>query len=105
MRNQTTRERVIEILKNSNRPLSAEEIARQLDSDIDPREIYEHLEHVAKSLITRSKGREILVMEPPICNRCGFVFKDINKPKKPSRCPRCRSEWISPPRFTIITRD
>ncbi|MEM2810799.1 MAG: transcriptional regulator, partial [Candidatus Korarchaeum sp.] len=42
-----------------------------------------------------------LLMEPPQCRKCGYIFKDLKKPRKPSKCPKCGSEWISPPRFTI----
>jgi len=101
----TTREKIIEILKTAGRPLTAEEIAGFLGGDITPRDVYEHLPHISKSLRARSNGREILVMEPPYCRKCGFEFRELDRPRKPSRCPRCKSEWISPPRFTIIIVD
>lgn len=69
--------------------------------NISVRNVYEHLTYIAKSVWSRSQGREVLLMEPPVCKKCGYVFKDLNKPKKPSKCPRCKSEWISPPRFII----
>ncbi|MEM4718310.1 MAG: transcriptional regulator, partial [Desulfurococcaceae archaeon] len=43
-------------------------------------------------------------LEPPTCRKCGFVFKDLKRPRKPSKCPSCKSEWITPPRFLIIRR-
>ncbi len=99
----TTRERIIEILESAERPLSAEEIAAMLGGGLTARDIYEHLNHVAKSLSARTRGEKVLLMEPPVCRKCGYVFKDLDKPKKPSKCPRCKSEWISPPRFIIST--
>jgi len=56
---------------------------------------------LARSVYSRSGGGEALLMVPPRCRRYGYVFKDLESPRKPSRCPRCRSEWIEPPRFTI----
>lgn len=40
----------------------------------------------------------------PNCHDCGFVFKDRfdkNKVRRPSRCPKCRSEDIGPPKYFI----
>ncbi|MFZ8782857.1 MAG: transcriptional regulator [Desulfurococcaceae archaeon] len=100
----TIRERIIELLRSTSRPLTAREIIEVLGVNITDREVYEHLAHIAKTIRSRSQGREVLLMEPPTCRKCGYVFKDLEKPKKPSRCPRCKSEWISPPRF-IISRE
>jgi len=82
------------LLKEVGRPLTAYEISAELG--ITPQEVYEHLRHLAKSVYSRSGGGEVLLMVPPRCRRCGYVFKDLESPRKPSRCPRCRSEWIEP---------
>jgi predicted Zn-ribbon and HTH transcriptional regulator len=97
----TIRERIIELLRSAREPLTAEDIVRILGLEIPVREVYEHLLHIAKTIRSKSHGREVLLMEPPVCRKCGYVFRDLDKPKKPSRCPRCKSEWISPPRFII----
>lgn len=94
------RERILEILMSSQEPLSVDDIARRLELDPrESREIYGHLEHVART--ARAKYGRTLLMEPPQCRKCGYIFKDLKKPRKPSKCPKCGSEWISPPRFTI----
>ena len=100
----TIRERIVGVLRSSERPLTAEEISGLLGLNLPPKDIYEHILHAAKSLRSESGGRELIVMEPPYCRKCGYVFKDLTKPKKPSKCPRCKSEWIAPPRFAIIKR-
>lgn len=101
---ETIRERIIKILRDHHKPLTAEEITELLDlTDLKPKDIYEHLKHIAKSV--RAKGHEVLVMVPPSCRSCGFVFTNLDKPKRPSKCPRCRSERISPPLFKIVSRD
>jgi predicted Zn-ribbon and HTH transcriptional regulator len=87
------------LLKEVGRPLTAYEISAELG--ITPQEVYEHLRHLARSVYSRSGGGEVLLMVPPRCRRCGYVFKDLGSPRKPGRCPRCRSEWIEPSRFTI----
>ncbi|MEM1618476.1 MAG: transcriptional regulator [Desulfurococcaceae archaeon] len=98
---ETIRERIMRILESTKTPLTASEIANMLGNNTSPEDVYEHLAHVAKTIRAKSHGRKVLVMEPPVCKKCGFVFKDIKKPKKPSRCPKCKSEWIASPRFMI----
>lgn len=93
------RQRIARLLEEAREPLSAEDIARDLDIEVE--EVYLHLVHVAKTVRRSSSGRKSLLMVPPRCRKCGYVFKDLDKPKKPSRCPKCKSEWIEPPRFII----
>ncbi len=92
------------LLENKGRFYSVEEIIRVLGLEITPREVYVHLEHIAKTIRRRSAGRLVLVMKPPMCLKCGYVFKDLKKPRKPSRCPRCHSQWISDPEFAVIEK-
>lgn len=58
------------------------------------------LEHVAKS--ARGAGKKLVVI-PPRCYDCGFVFRGRGKKHfhAPSRCPECRSEQVSQPRLAI----
>lgn len=97
------RERIERILRESQDPLTAREIAVELglSPGAGERIVYEHLKHLAKSIWRRSRGRESLVMTPPRCRKCGYVFKDLREPRKPSKCPRCKSQLIDPPRFRI----
>lgn len=61
------------------------------------KEVYEHLEHLAKS----SKRKDfILIIIPPRCKSCGYVF-DSEKIKRPTKCPICKSEKIDSPKFLI----
>lgn len=97
------RERIIETLSSTEEPLDVNQIAAQLG--LNPREaksIYEDLEHVARSLRTSDKA---LLMVPPTCKTCGYVFRDLDKPRRPSKCPRCKSERISSPLFIIRPKD
>ncbi|ADV65164.1 transcriptional regulator [Desulfurococcus mucosus] len=101
---ETTRERIARLLREVERPLTVDEIISMLQLNATPREVYEDLLHLAKSIHAKSGGSEVLLMEPPRCRKCGYVFKDLGRPRKPSRCPRCKSEWIEPPRFIISRR-
>lgn len=93
------RQRMIKLLESVEEPITAEDIARNLDIDVD--DVYIHLAHLAKTVRRLSSGKKALLMVPPKCRKCGYVFKDLDKPKKPSKCPRCKSEWIEHPRFAI----
>ena len=88
------------MLAESRRPLTAQEIAVLVG--LDPREaprIYEEIAHAAKTLARRTMLR--IYMIPPRCLNCGYVFTDLDRPRKPSRCPRCKSERIEEPKFYI----
>ncbi len=94
----SVRKRIIRVLESSPEPLDVDAIANIIGIE-NPREIYEHLKHIAKSI--RKSDTKNLLMMPPKCKKCGYIFKDLDVPKKPSKCPRCKSELIEPPRFII----
>jgi predicted Zn-ribbon and HTH transcriptional regulator len=74
--------------------------ARELSEELGvrEREVAPHLEHLERSL--RNEG-ERLVVEPPTCIACGFVFSERHRLTRPGKCPRCRATRVSPPRFQI----
>lgn len=69
---------------------------------VPERQVEDHLIHVAKS-VARDRTRRF-VLDPSRCRDCGFVFRERTRLTCPSRCPRCRSEAISPPRYGIELR-
>ncbi len=77
--------------------LSSFQLAQMLG--IQERLVEEHLSHIVKT-VGRDANRRFL-SEPSTCRQCAFEFKDRSRLTKPSRCPRCRSESITPPRFGI----
>ena len=76
---------------------SARDLAHRIG--IPEREVEDHLAHIGKSVARDRNGR--FVLEPSICQDCEFVFRGRTRLTRPSRCPKCRSEAISPPRFGI----
>lgn len=92
----TRRERIIKLLSTSQ-PVSLDDLCQQLGV-FDRRIILEDLHHIALTL-KRAGGK--LLMSPPTCLSCGFVFKGLKKPKMPSRCPNCKNERITQPLFQI----
>jgi hypothetical protein len=69
---------------------------------IPERDIEDHLTHLVRS-VSRDRTRRF-VMDPSACQSCSYVFRERTRLRRPSRCPRCRSEDISPPRFGIDAR-
>ena len=77
--------------------LTAREISQR--ARVQEREVAEHLRHLQHTL--GHKG-ERLRMSAPHCIKCGFDFDQRQRHARPSRCPSCKSERISPPRFSIV---
>ncbi len=94
-RERTPRRRIIELLTGSR--LSSHQLAQRLG--IPERQVEEHLVHVVKTL-ARDPVLQF-VLEPASCPECGFVFRGRTKLTRPGRCPVCRSEGMSAPRFGI----
>jgi predicted Zn-ribbon and HTH transcriptional regulator len=79
------------------RPQTARELSGAVR--IAEREVLDHLAHLERSL---AAAGEQLVIEPARCKSCGFAFEARARHGRPSRCPECRSERISTPRFSIV---
>ena len=92
---QTPRQRLIALLTDTF--LSSDQLAYLLG--IPERQVEEHLMHVVKTIL-RDSSRKFL-LEPSECQDCAFAFRERTKLTRPSRCPRCRSEAITSPRFGI----
>ncbi len=93
----TRREAIAELLERTSYPMNIDDICQALD--IRQRSgVHEDLEHIARSL--KAQEKELLV-QPARCAKCSFVFKVATSAKKPSKCPKCRSEWIIPQGFLI----
>jgi len=91
----TVRERIAEALRLAQ--LTAREISER--ASVQERDVAEHLRHLERSLI---HSGERLQVSAPHCIKCGFEFRERERHSRPSRCPRCRSERISPPSFQIL---
>jgi len=90
----TLRERTIDLLlKNPGKTFTAKELCEILEVESES-EIYAVLKQVAR--ILRKKGVS-LAFSQPVCKKCGFVMKSMHA----KRCPKCKSEWIEPARFTV----
>lgn len=77
-------------------PRSAGEISGEVK--ISEREVYDHLEHIRKTV---NKAGKHLMIKPAKCRKCGFVFTKRERLRKPSRCPLCRGESIQEALFSL----
>jgi predicted Zn-ribbon and HTH transcriptional regulator len=93
-RQDTIRHEIIATIEG--RTLSAKEISGIIR--ISEKEVYDHLEHVQRSL---NKKEHVLIITPAECRKCGFIFRERKKLKKPGKCPVCRGELIQEPLFSI----
>jgi predicted Zn-ribbon and HTH transcriptional regulator len=91
----TPRQRIIDSITGTR--LSSYQLAQMLG--IPERQVEEHLTHVVKT-ISRDKTRKF-ILDPARCQDCDFVFRDRRRLTRPSRCPHCRSEGITAPRYGI----
>ena len=89
----TRRQEIIELLRTEE--LSVEDIA--IIFRVHIKDILEDLKHIAKSI----QPGEKLVMKPAQCEKCGYVFKKRSKIKTPSKCPKCKGNWIKASLFKI----
>ena len=91
----TIRQRLIDVLSGTR--LTTDQLAGMLG--IPERQVEEHLIHVVKT-VARDPVRRFR-LEPAKCLDCGFTFHDRTKLTRPSRCPQCRREGITAPRYGI----
>ena len=87
------RKKLVELLLDN--PMSIAEIAHQHDAR--PRDIADDIRHLKRSL---KRDGYRLVIDPAHCRKCGFGFH-ADKLLRPSRCPKCKSEWIADPRIRV----
>jgi len=90
----TLRKKIAEALEEEC--LDMQEISKLFG--IKEKEVLDHLQHIA-----RSAHPKRLIVESASCRQCGFLFKKRTRLNTPGRCPVCKSESISPPRFKINT--
>ncbi|HEX2021242.1 MAG TPA: transcriptional regulator [Candidatus Thermoplasmatota archaeon] len=89
----TRRERLRALLLASDEGVSLDEIERILE--VRRQVAIDDLQHLQMSM---RHSRETLLMRPPACTSCGYVFR-LDVPKAPSRCPSCKSRALSDPVF------
>jgi predicted Zn-ribbon and HTH transcriptional regulator len=96
-RTESARQALTEAL--SRGPSTLRELSQAVG--LTEKEVAEHLPHVQKSA---KRAKQLFVVDPATCHRCGFTFTDRKRFKTPSRCPSCKSERIHAARFSLAER-
>lgn len=79
-------------------PMSVSEISRFVEQP--GKDTASDLEHLLQSI----KHTEYKpVIEVATCKKCGFEFSS-DKLRKPSKCPKCKSTWVTEPRIGLVRR-
>jgi predicted Zn-ribbon and HTH transcriptional regulator len=91
---ETIRQSIREAIRDAS--LTAHEISEV--ARVAERDVAAHLASIERG--AKYHGEE-LVVEPARCELCDFVFRKRERLTAPSRCPKCRSERIHPPRFRL----
>ena len=94
-RRDTVRRQMADLLRTGS--FSAREMSAAVG--IREKDVAEHLEHLRRSL---GQDARQLTVEPAECLACGFIFKKRERFDTPGKCPVCRSEAISEPRFSLV---
>ncbi|MFH0979010.1 MAG: transcriptional regulator [Candidatus Woesearchaeota archaeon] len=89
----TVRKGMIELLQEKR--MTLRELAIQFKSTM--KDTGKDLVHIAKSIQPEME----LKMEIPVCRHCGYIYKERTRITRPSRCPKCKMEDITEPRFWI----
>ena len=79
-------------------PMTVSEIARITEQS--PGDVTDDLEHLLRSLEHMEYEAAI---SPAQCRKCRFEFAP-DKLRKPSKCPKCRSTWLTEPLIQIRAR-
>ena len=90
----TIRQQIIELLLAEE--MDVRDLSRAVG--VKEKEVYDHLNHIARSMAAKKKQ---LCIRPSECLNCGYVFKDRTRFTRPGRCPRCRESRLINPSFKI----
>ncbi len=90
----TTRQQIIAILMEQE--TGARELSKMVGAS--EKDIYAHLEHIAKSVVSQRKK---FVVRPSRCRTCGFEFKHRRRLSRPGRCPNCKGSHLEEPLFHV----
>jgi transcriptional regulator len=91
----TIRREIIELLQNE--PLGVRELSQELH--IQEREVYPHLDHIARS--AKAMGKKLSVI-PARCLDCGFSFQNRKKLTPPGHCPKCKGTHLQRPLYEVM---
>jgi len=83
--------KIIDLLKQNKYTIN--ELAKLLN--ISEKQVVNYIEKII--LISKKKNWKVIIY-PARCKKCGYIFKEN---LFPSKCPKCKSEWIEKAIFEI----
>ncbi|TFG27859.1 MAG: transcriptional regulator [Promethearchaeota archaeon] len=95
---ETKRERLIRILKDNQVSIDLRSIMKEFEYP-SKKSLIRDITSIAKTL----KNDDLrLIISPPLCNACGYVFR-LKKDalKIPSKCPKCKQQRIEWPSIRL----
>ncbi len=95
-RSSTARQRIFNILKATQEPLSAKDIS--FLAHVSEKDVHIHIDHLRRSA---KSGTYRLEMVAAHCLACGFEFAKRERATSPGRCPLCKSSRVNPPLFLL----
>ncbi len=94
----TRRQKIIKLLKEYSFSIDLKSIMRELEYS-SKRMLINDIMSITKTL--NNEGLQ-LVISPPSCKACGYVFKHKKTLLKiPSKCPKCREQRIEWPSIRV----
>ena len=91
----TIRQQMIDLLNEEE--MTDRDLSQALG--IPERDVYAHLDHIARTLAAQGKTIRIA---PVKCMTCGYVFRGRKRWSRPGRCPRCKDSHIQRPSYAIV---
>jgi predicted Zn-ribbon and HTH transcriptional regulator len=88
---QETHRQAIKRVLGDNEPRTLRDLSQEIG--LSERDVAHHLQAL-------DRVRGFLTWHPARCLGCGFEFTGRRKARKPSRCPECRSQRLSPVRVS-----
>ena len=94
----TRRQKLMKILKEYSYSIDLRSLMRELEYS-NKKNLINDIMSITKTL--RNEGLQ-LVISPPSCNACGYVFRHKKTELKiPSKCPKCREQRIEWPSIRV----
>jgi len=92
----TRRQKIIKLLEERDYSVSELALMLEIRGKGSKKIILDDIKAIAN--VVKREGK-VLLIQPAQCKKCAFIFKP--EIRIPSRCPKCKSEWIEEPRFKI----
>jgi len=95
---ETRRQRILRLLEETSTSLDLKTLLKDFEYGHKKHRL-DDIERITGTL--QREGRELLVI-PPSCVACGFVFSPRDKRLQiPSKCPKCHAERITWPSIKL----